>query len=112
MKHSDEIILKKIVDEIVFVEENIMDINKENFIKDSVLQHAISMAIINVGELVKHVSEDVKHEYDNIPWKKAAGLRDVTAHGYGTLNMESVYETAVRDLPELKRMIFVIKNNG
>ena len=63
------------------------------------------MTLINIGEIVKLLSEDIKQNNTVIPWRSIAGLRDVTAHGYQTLRMEDIWETVSEDIPKLQRQI-------
>ena len=59
------------------------------------------MTVINIGELVKNLSDSVRNEYKTIPWKSIAGFRNIAAHKYQTLKMNDVYKTVVEDFPIL-----------
>lgn len=63
------------------------------------------MTVINIGELVKALSENFRSDYKNIPWKSIAGFRDIAAHKYQTLHMQDVYFTVTNDFPVLKENI-------
>ena len=84
----------------------------EQFLLDEKLKRAISMTVINVGELVKNISDETRGKYPKIPWKAIAGMRDLTAHKYQTLRMEDVYQTATADFPELKDALLKILNQN
>ena len=43
---------------------------------------AVVRAIEIIGEAVKNISEDIKEDYPEIPWKGMAGMRDKVSHGY------------------------------
>ena len=81
------------------------DMSEEKFLKDEILKRALSMTVINVGELVKTVTEDLRTAHREFPWKVVAGMRDVTAHRYQTLRMEDVYVTVHDEYPELRQML-------
>lgn len=102
MLHSDEIILRKIIKEVDFSVERLKGESFEDFEKDIDAQHAVGMAAINVGELIKHISDGLRKEYRDIPWKEAAGLRDVVAHAYDTIKLEDLFATVKEDFPSLK----------
>ena len=72
---------------------------------DEKLKRAIGMTVINIGELVKNVTEETRKEYACIPWKAVAGMRDITAHKYQTLRMEDVYMTVKEDFAALKEQL-------
>lgn len=102
MSRRDKIILQKVISEIAIGEDMLGDIRLEQFIADEKLKRAICMTVINIGELIKNISDETRTLYTIIPWKAVAGMRDLTAHKYQTLRMEDVYNTAKIDFPELK----------
>ena len=63
----------------------------DEFLDDEKLKRAISMTVINIGELIKSITEETRKLHLEIPWKAAAGMRDIAAHKYQTLRMEDVY---------------------
>lgn len=105
MNRRDEIIIKKIIEEIDVSNQILQDIQQETFLNDEAIKRAIAMTAINIGELVKHITDETCKQHPEIPWKQIAGFRDVTAHGYQTLNMEDVYNTAIKDYPTLKKQL-------
>ena len=105
MLHKDKTIINKIIREISFATKRLEGISLEDFMTDEDAQHAVGMAAINVGELVKHLSEDIRTENPDIPWKEAAGLRDVAAHSYDTIRMEDLFDTIITDFPELREKL-------
>lgn len=59
------------------------------------------MTLINIGELVKLLSDNIRKEHSTMPWRQISGLRDVAAHSYQTLRMEDIWKTATTDIPVL-----------
>ena len=108
MQHRDLIVLKKVIDEINVAEEMLKDVQLEDFLNDEVLKRAVSMTIINIGELIKNVTEETRKKYKDVSWKDAAGMRDITAHRYQTLRMEDVYNSANIDFPRMKEQLLTI----
>ncbi len=105
MQRRDKITLIKISDESDIAVNMISDITLDNFINDEIIKRAVAMTVINIGELVKNLTEEFRKEYNYVPWKIIAGFRDVTAHKYGTLDMKIVYDTVKIDIPVLKSNI-------
>lgn len=102
MQHRDKITILKIIEEIDIGVELLGKVSLEQFLKNEMLKRAMGMTCINVGELVKVISDDLRHEYKTFPWKAVAGMRDITAHRYQTLRMEDVYLTIHDEYPCLK----------
>lgn len=105
MRLRDKTALKKIVSEIILAKEFVADISLENFMGNEIIKRAVSMTVINIGELVKNLSAEFRAETSQVPWKNIAGFRDIAAHKYETLNMSQVYQTVKEDFPALKIQI-------
>ncbi len=105
MQRRDRIILEKIDSELKIGSDMIKGVGKEAFLQNEMLKRAICMTTINIGELIKNVSDETKLAYPAVEWKAIAGMRDLAAHKYQTLRMEDVYWTAVNDFPVLQRQI-------
>ena len=105
MEHRDRIILQKVLSEIDVAQKMMNDCTLEQFLENEMLMRAVGMTVINIGELVKNLTEETRLNYPHIPWKAIAGFRDIAAHKYQTLHMEDVYETVITDFPLLKNQI-------
>lgn len=105
MLHRDKIIIQKIVSEIDIGIDMMGKEKLEDFLADEKLKRAVSMTVLNIGELVKNITEETKKEHSQIPWKAISGMRDITAHKYQTLRMEDVYYTVQKDFSELREQL-------
>jgi uncharacterized protein with HEPN domain len=102
MNNRDAQIIKKILLEIDIIEELVNGFDFEKFIDHERTKRAVCMTLINIGELVKNLTEDFKFKYSCVPWREIAGMRDITAHKYQTLKMGDVWFTTENDIPILK----------
>lgn len=82
MSRRDKVILQKVISEINIGAEMIGDTSFESFVADEKLKRAVCMTVINIGELVKNITDETRVRYPFIPWKAIAGMRDLTAHKY------------------------------
>lgn len=110
MQHRDMILLQKIISELDIGIELLGDVTLDNFLGNELLKRALGMTTINVGELIKNVTVDLRKEHPEVPWKAIAGMRDITAHKYQTLRMEDVYNTIQQEFPALKIQLESILN--
>ena len=108
MEHRDRIILQKVLSEIEIARQMMAGCSLEQFEQNEMLKRAVGMTVINIGELVKNVSDELRSEHREVPWKAIAGMRDIAAHKYQTLRMEDVYNTVTMDFPDLKEMLTAI----
>ena len=99
MKHRDYIVFKKLIDEVKMAQDLIGDMSMESFCADERTKRAVSMTVVNIGELVKTLTDEIRAQHKDVAWKEAAGFRDVSAHKYMTLDMGDVYKTIKEDFP-------------
>jgi uncharacterized protein with HEPN domain len=93
-----EDIVKAIDDALSFVK----NMNYDIFAKDTKTTYAVIRALEIIGEATKKVPTSVKTDYDQIPWKKMAGMRDKVIHEYFGVDLKRVWNTVNNDLPALK----------
>jgi len=105
MDKRDNIILNKILKETIVITDMINNYDCALFVSDEKTKRAVCMTLINIGELVKLLSDSIKSSNSQIPWRSISGLRDVTAHGYQTLRMEDIWETVISDIPVLREQV-------
>lgn len=75
--------------------------NKAIFIADEQLVSAVSFQIAILGEAVKRLSAELQSTHSEIPWRKIAGMRDRLIHGYNDIDVDELWNTAIRDVPAL-----------
>jgi uncharacterized protein with HEPN domain len=111
MNSRNRQIINKIITEIEVIESLIVGFEESVFLTDERTKRAVCMTLINIGELVKNLTEDFKLTHRHIPWKSIAGLRDITAHKYQTLHMGDVWYTIQQDIPKLKEALLILMDN-
>ena len=62
---------------------------------------SIAMSVLQIGELSTHLSEELRSEYPDVPWKDIRGMRNIVAHHYGKMDETILFEIAHQDIPEL-----------
>lgn len=81
------------------------DLTALEFFKDRKTYDAVMRNIQIIGEAVKHLPADVRKEYKNIDWKKAAGLRDIVVHEYFGVNEDIIWDVITNKIPELEKEV-------
>ena len=99
MNNRDERILNKLFSEISVLKDMMEGVSREAFLSDERTSRAVCMTLINIGELVKNLTPELRETYPDISWRAISGMCDVTAHRYQTLRMEDVYSTCTEDIP-------------
>ena len=58
------------------------------FCTNPTYRNAIALCLMQIGELVKHLSPEFISSHTSIPWRAIRGMRNVVAHEYGTLTLK------------------------
>ncbi len=73
------------------------------FEKDIAFRDAVSMNILQIGELTGRLSEEYRSRTSSeIPWKAIKGMRNLFAHNYLQMDTEVIWSTAVESIPQLQ----------
>lgn len=90
----------------------IQNLDFETFEADDDLKEIVCFNLLQIGELAKNLSDDFIKNHAKVPWKQIKGLRDKVAHGYGTLNLDLIYNTSKEEIPELLDYCQTILNDA
>lgn len=89
--------------------------DEEDFLGNKIYQTSTAFSILQIGELVKRLSPELKEQFEEITWSKIAGMRDLMAHQYHNIVPEKQWKTITEKIPELKtaclEIIDTIKSN-
>jgi len=93
------------------IEEYTENVSEDDFFEDTQLQDAIVRRIEILGESVKHIPQDIRDKYPEIPWRQISGMRDILTHEYFGINMSKVWKAITEDNPEIKENVLKIKRD-
>lgn len=79
--------------------------NYTTFCENPTYRNAIALCLLQIGELVKSLSQEFTASHTNIPWRAIRGMRNVVAHEYGHIDLETVWKQLTLEL--LNYEIFV-----
>ena len=104
MRDRDRSILEHIVRYCDEVDETLrlFGRSEEAFNGSFVFRNAVSMPIMQIGELATKLTDEFIANTPEIPWKAIKGMRTFFAHQYGSINTGMIWKTAVDRIPELK----------
>lgn len=103
MKRKNYLYIKDIIEAIGKIEEFIQDMNFDKFVQDDKTASAVIRKLEIIGEATKHLSEDVKKRFENIPWTAMAKTRDKIIHFYHGVDYEIIWKIIKEELPNIKQ---------
>lgn len=77
----------------------------DQYLADELLRRAVERWLEIVSEASRHVPEELKDRYPEVPWRAVADFGNVLRHGYAGVIDRRVFEIIGHDLPVLKRVI-------
>lgn len=83
----------------------------ENFKQHWVEQDAMVRNFEIIGEASNHISDFTKERFSEIEWFKIRGMRNLMAHEYFGVRLETIWITATVNIPVLKKQVQKIIDN-
>jgi uncharacterized protein with HEPN domain len=77
----------------------------EQFKDTELVIDAVARNLELIGEATKRVPEELRRRYEDVPWRKMAGLRDVIVHGYFGIDVRLLWDIVQRDVPTTRHKI-------
>jgi uncharacterized protein with HEPN domain len=103
--NRDKTLLERIKTEVDFIRSATADKTESLFLADDVLQHAVCMSLITIGECAHHLSDGFREKHSEIEWIQIIAVRNIAAHGYWQLDMRQIWAAVKSDIPMLKDFI-------
>ena len=97
--------LEDIIEHMNYAEEFIRDMTFDEFKSDKKTVLSVTKCIEVGGEATKHIPDQIRERYPEIPWRDMAGIRDRLVHGYFKVDLSIVWTTVTIEFPELRSML-------
>ncbi len=94
-------LLQNIIKHCKKINEKMNGLTRDQFNKDDDVVEIICFNILQIGELAKNFEPNFVQKYDGVPWSQIKKMRDRVAHGYDTIDLDRVWNTALYDINPL-----------
>ena len=98
---DDTYYLNKILTDIIFMMEHTNDKTMDEIEKDALLLDSIMFRFIQISENSDKLSMEFKALHKELPWRSIKGMRNRIVHDYGFIDMQIIYDTVTKSIPEL-----------
>ncbi len=89
------------------IEKFVEGIDQTFFCENDMLNNAVLLQFIIIGEAIVHVEKEKLDRY-NYPWYKVRAFRNIIAHEYFNIKLTAVWEIIQKDLQQLKTVVQTI----
>lgn len=86
---------------------------KDEFLRDVIIQRAVGMNLFIIGEAAAQLVEkypDFAAEHPEMAWSEMRGMRNRIAHGYLSINLDTVWATVVSAVPQLLAQLRALRH--
>lgn len=73
--------------------------------ESTMVQDAVLRNLQVLAESTQRLSDSFKDSHPEIEWHQIAGLRNILVHNYLGIDLETVWATVIKKLPELKLVV-------
>jgi uncharacterized protein with HEPN domain len=80
------------------------------FLTDGRTQDAVARNFEIIGEAVKNLPPEVRSHAPDIPWRDAAGFRDVLIHAYHEVDIDRMWDSVTEALPAFEQAIQALRD--
>lgn len=83
-------------------------LSEVDFLTNEMAQDAVIRNIEIIGEAARNIDRDYPNftqKYSKIPWSDLYWMRNRVSHGYFSVDLEIIWKTVERDIPELESQI-------
>jgi uncharacterized protein with HEPN domain len=77
--------------------------SREDFLGDPKTQDAVLRRLLVIGEAATRLTADTAARFEELPFRKMAGLRNRVVHDYGQIDLEIVWATVMHHLPQVRK---------
>ena len=113
MKSRDDALLRKIIEYCNQADEAIAMFGDdiEIFSNNVIYRNACCMPVMQIGELCKIISMELRDNNNQVDWHGWCGVRDIFAHQYTNIDFEKTWIVLRTDLPKMKEQCTNILNS-
>jgi uncharacterized protein with HEPN domain len=79
--------------------------SEESFLSDEVLPAAVLHHLTVMGEAIGRLSPELRERHPEVPWHQIVAVRHRIVHAYFDLDWQILWDSAMDDIPQLRRQI-------
>lgn len=101
MRRDDRAYFFDILESAYAIREYLNGVTAESLEHDQLKQDAIIRRIAIIGEAAKHITDQAKSRWPQVPYDAMYAMRNMIVHQYFDVDFEEVWKAASESVPEL-----------
>ena len=103
--------IRDILRAIEQIESEVSVDEKDSFQSDEKLQVWVVHHLQIIGEACRKLSDKLKRQHPELPWKQIIGMRHYLVHEYFRVDINTTWNVVVNDLSDLRTKIEAIEES-
>ena len=79
--------------------------SKQQFYDSRLVQDAVIRNLQVMAESSQRLSDEIKNNYTEIPWKNISGFRNILVHDYLGVDLDMIWSVVEQELPGLEKAL-------
>jgi uncharacterized protein with HEPN domain len=104
-----DLILEEMLDFIEQARAYTQNMTFDQYFSDGKTQRAVERCIEVISEASRHVPDEIKAKYPDIPWSDVARIGNIFRHEYHNVAARIVWDTVRMHLPQLQAVVHAIE---
>ena len=104
---NDRLRLQDILDAIAIIEQD-TPADRGTFDANRAIKSHVLLHVQIIGEAVSRLSQVLRDQNPQVPWKPIARMRNIIAHVYFGIDWDQVWQVARNEIPALKLQVEAI----
>ena len=101
---DDRAFLEDILDRIRLTNEFLQP-GRDEFFRSRLIQEAVIRNLEIIGEASRGISDELRTQHPEVPWKQIAAFRNFVIHVYWGIKLDRIWEIIEKELPALEPQI-------
>ncbi len=97
--------LRHILEAMREIENATVGLNLNVFSEQRFLRLGVERCLEIISEASRHIPDEIKAAYPEIPWRRVADIGNRLRHAYHAVDAEIIWEIVSADLPALRGVI-------
>lgn len=105
---DDDVILRAMLDHVDEAIQIVAEVERTDLDSQRLLYLALLQLSQIIGEAATRVSESVRLDNPEVPWREVIAFRNRLIHGYDSVDRDILWAILKQDFPELRDQLTII----